>query len=104
MTQAGPPRWRTGAGWPVLLGGGRWDRGEAENRRLLTEAGLIYVGGGDTLRLVRALRGSPALAGIAEAFARRAVIVGMSAGAAAMGAWVADRDGPGEGEPGENLR
>ncbi len=25
MTQAGPLQWRTGAGWLVLLGGGRWE-------------------------------------------------------------------------------
>ncbi len=28
MTQAGPLRWRTGAGWLVLAGGGRWQDGE----------------------------------------------------------------------------
>jgi cyanophycinase len=28
MTQAGPLRWRTGAGWLVLAGGGSWQRGE----------------------------------------------------------------------------
>lgn len=28
MTQAGPLQWRTGAGWLVLLGGGRWEDNE----------------------------------------------------------------------------
>lgn len=28
MTQAGPLRWRTGAGWLVLAGGGTWQKGE----------------------------------------------------------------------------
>jgi cyanophycinase len=28
MTQAGPLHWRTGAGWLVLAGGGRWQTGE----------------------------------------------------------------------------
>lgn len=28
MTQAGPLRWRTGAGWLILGGGGRWQQGE----------------------------------------------------------------------------
>jgi dipeptidase E len=28
MTQAGPLQWRTGAGWLVLLGGGRWEENE----------------------------------------------------------------------------
>lgn len=30
MTQAGPLRWRTGAGWLVLAGGGRWQDRETE--------------------------------------------------------------------------
>lgn len=154
MTQAGPLTWQTGAGWLVLVGGGKWDQGETEevdaavlmranfsqpvaflptasgsltygealldyyvelggphgyvvpifdaagandpqNRRLLAEAGLIYLGGGETERLVQALRGSPALEGMAEAFATGAIIVGMSAGAVALGAWGL----PEEGEP-----
>lgn len=28
MTQAGPLQWRTGAGWLILAGGGRWQTGE----------------------------------------------------------------------------
>jgi len=28
MTQAGPVQWRTGAGWLILLGGGRWEDNE----------------------------------------------------------------------------
>ncbi|MBN1977654.1 MAG: Type 1 glutamine amidotransferase-like domain-containing protein [Anaerolineae bacterium] len=28
MTQAGPLQWRTGAGWLILAGGGRWQAGE----------------------------------------------------------------------------
>lgn len=28
MTQAGPLQWRTGAGWLILLGGGRWEDNE----------------------------------------------------------------------------
>ena len=28
MTQTGPLQWRTGAGWLVLLGGGRWEDNE----------------------------------------------------------------------------
>ncbi len=29
MTQTGPLKWRTGAGWLVLVGGGRWDTTES---------------------------------------------------------------------------
>ena len=30
MTQAGPLRWRTGAGWLVLAGGGKWQNDETD--------------------------------------------------------------------------
>lgn len=62
-----------------------------ENCRLLEDAGLIYVSDGpQTVTLVRAMRESPALSAIARAFERGAVIVGMGAGAAALGTGVLD--------------
>jgi len=160
LTQAGPLRWRAGAGWLILAGGGRWEenetgevdaaalgwadldrptallptagistvQGEAlldyyadlggangyvvpifdaagaqykENCRLLEQAGLIYIGDGpDAVGLARALRGSPALQALARAFEDGAVIVGMGAGAIALGAWLADPDNPKRAEPG----
>jgi cyanophycinase-like exopeptidase len=160
MTQAGPLRWRTGSGWLVLAGGGRWQAGEtgdidaaalgwadldrpiavlptaggstaesealleyfadlggpngcvvpifdaagarqAENCRLLSEAGLVYIDDGpDAQGLAQALRGSPALEALAQAFEGGAAIVGMAAGAAALGAWVVSRDDPEQAEPG----
>ena len=144
MTQAGPLQWRTGSGWLVLLGGGRWDDGEiihsqaisaildespiafvpaanpdptygeaflsyyAElgappgyivpvhdqqsardpvNYRRLAQAGLIFIGGGDTARLIEAVEGTPVIEAIAEAFDSGAVIVGVSAGAMLLGKW-----------------
>ncbi|HLF29048.1 MAG TPA: Type 1 glutamine amidotransferase-like domain-containing protein [Anaerolineae bacterium] len=144
MTQAGPLRWRTGAGWLVLIGGGNWettepidrnaieamtdeapiafvpaaggspDSGESflehytrlgappgyvapiydatsandpVNARRLVQAGLIYLGGGDTRQLLDALTGTPALDAIAAAYASGAIVVGMSAGAMALCAW-----------------
>jgi len=153
MTQAGPLRWRTGLGWLVLGGGGKWETGEtgdidaaalawadlnrpvavlqaaggtiedgealleyyaelggpggyvvpipdaasaqaAEVGQSLAEAGLIYVADGpDALRLADTLRESPALAALDHAFTTGAAIVGMGAGAAALGAWVAAPDG-----------
>ncbi len=146
MTEAGPLRWVTGAGWLVLMGGGgvpgavdrllaradfsrpvavlptasgstAWgerildeyadlggprgyvvpvftpdDAYRGENERLLAEAGLILLEDGDAPKLARTLRGSPALYGIAEAFARGATIVGMGAGAAPLGEWVLSVD------------
>lgn len=160
LTQAGPLRWRTGAGWLILAGGGRWEeseteeidaaalgwadldrptallptagisivKGEAllenytdlggangyvvpifdaagaqhkENCYLLEQAGLIYISDGpDVLGLVRALRGSPALRALAQAFNDGAAIVGMGAGAIALGAWLADSNSPERAEPG----
>jgi cyanophycinase-like exopeptidase len=62
-----------------------------ENCRLLQEAGLVYVSDGpDALGLVRALHQSPALEALIRAFEDGAVIVGMGAGAAALGAWIED--------------
>lgn len=160
LTQAGPLRWRTGAGWLMLAGGGRWEENETgaldgaalgwanldqpmallptagssttkdellldyyadlgapngyivpifdaagarqtENCHLLEQAGLIYVGDGpDVLGLVRVLRESLALQALARAFDGGAVIVGMGAGAIALGAWAADPAEPERAEPG----
>ena len=57
------------------------------NVRRLTQAGLIYFGGGDAQRLLDTLTGTPALDAVAAAYAAGAVVVGMSAGAIALGAW-----------------
>jgi cyanophycinase-like exopeptidase len=73
----------------------------AENCRLLREAGLVYVSDGpDALALVRALRESPALGAIVEAFEDGAVVVGMGAGATALGAWIEDPHTAERAEPG----
>lgn len=154
MTQAGPLRWRTGAGWLVLAGGGRWQNGEtgaidaaalgwadldrplavlltaggstaagealleyyadlggpsgyvvpvfdaasarqAENCRLLEQAGLVYIADGpDATGLVQALSDSPALEALERAFEFGAAVLGIGAGAAAFGAWVAGPSDP----------
>lgn len=64
------------------------DAHSEENERLLAEAGLILLEDGDGVALARTLRGSPALYGMAEAFARGATVVGIGAGAASLGEWV----------------
>ncbi len=144
MTQAGPLQWRTGAGWLVLMGGGRWEENETihsqaisaiadespivfvpaadpdptygesflshyaelgaprgyvvpihdqqsasdpANCRRLTNASLIYIGGGSTARLIEALEGTPAIEALAAAFDSGAVIVGDNAGAILLGRW-----------------
>ena len=57
------------------------------NYRRLARASLIFIGGGDTLQLIQALDGTPAIEAIAEAFDSGAVIVGISAGAMVLGKW-----------------
>jgi cyanophycinase-like exopeptidase len=57
------------------------------NYRRLVQAGLIYIGGGDTQRLIEAIEGTPVIEAIAEAFDNGAVIVGSSAGAMLLGKW-----------------
>lgn len=152
FNRAGLLRWRAGAGWIVLGGGGSWQENEtgdvdaaalgwadldrpmavvpaagtstlelealldyyadlggphgyvvpifdaagaqlAESCVLLADAGLIYLSHGpEPLTLVRALRESPAMAAIVGTFEEGAVIVGMGAGAAALGEWIEDAD------------
>ena len=78
----------------------------SENCRLLEDAGLIYISdGGETIGLVRALRKSPAIEALARAFERGAVIVGVGAGAAALGTWVVDSQpqGSAKGQPEPGL-
>jgi len=60
---------------------------DAANVRRLTQAGLIYFGGGEARLLLDALTGTPALDAVAAAYAAGAVVVGMSAGAIALSAW-----------------
>lgn len=66
------------------------------NVRRLTQAGLIYIGGGDARALLETMTGTLALEAIAAAFAAGAVIVGMSAGAIALAEWGVSPD-PGVG-------
>jgi cyanophycinase-like exopeptidase len=68
-----------------------------DNCESIAGAGLIVVADGpDPLRLVRALSGQPAIQAIVDAFVSGAAVVGVGAGGAAFGAWVA---GTGKGEP-----
>jgi cyanophycinase-like exopeptidase len=64
------------------------DAQEPENCQLLSQAGLIYIDDGDPLKLTRTLWASPALDAMAERFKQGAMVVGMGAGASALGAWV----------------
>jgi cyanophycinase len=77
------------------------DAQRVENCQLLAEAGLIYINDGpDPLGLIRSLRESPALMALGQGFDSGAAIVGMGAGAIALGAWATDQDTADQIEPG----
>jgi dipeptidase E len=57
------------------------------NYRRLAQASLIYIGGGETQRLIETMEGTPAIEAIAEAYDAGAVIVGINAGAIMLGRW-----------------
>jgi cyanophycinase len=76
------------------------DAGEPSNRLLLAEAGLIYIGDGKATPLVQTLSGSLALQGMVESFLRGGLIVGVGAGAMALGSWIVGQEEGGSLEPG----
>jgi len=51
MTQAGPLQWRTGAGWLILLGGGRWEDNETIHSQAISaitdESPIAYIPAAD---------------------------------------------------------
>ena len=51
MTQAGPLQWRTGAGWLILLGGGRWEENETIHSQaisaILDESPIAFIPAAD---------------------------------------------------------
>ena len=78
---------------------------QLENCSLLEDAGLIVIDDGPhVVNLVRSLRASPAIDAMAQAFARGAAVLGLGAGASALGEWVGDcessRDQAARAEPG----
>ena len=79
------------------------DAGEEENRQLLADAGIIFIGDGDPSVLARTLAGTAALQGMMEAFIRGALIVGLGAGAAPLGEQVISPETPAEHRPKEST-
>ena len=76
------------------------DAGRAANHQLLIEAGLIYIGDGDVWPLVRALSESLAHQGMVESFLQGGLIVGVGAGAMALGTWIVGHGEQAPLEPG----
>lgn len=62
----------------------RADAGEERNVRRIEDADLVYLTGGDQLRLTSILGGSPVLQAIRDMYQAGGVVAGTSAGAAAM--------------------
>ena len=71
----------------------RADATDLRNVRRLTQAGLVYLGGGSAQRLVEMLSGTPALDALAAAFEAGAVVVAEGEAACALGAWGLCGDG-----------
>jgi cyanophycinase-like exopeptidase len=83
----------------------RADAGDPKNVRRLTQAGIIYLGGGSAQKLVETLavpsaavpsaaaRGTATLDALAAAFAAGAVIIAEGEAACALGAWGLCADG-----------
>jgi cyanophycinase-like exopeptidase len=65
----------------------RADASDIKNIRRLTQAGLIYIGGGSAPRLVETLTGTPALNALVATYQAGAVIVAEGQAACALGAW-----------------
>jgi len=60
---------------------------DVKNAALLRDAGLVYLGGGDTTALLASMTDTPSCEAVGEAYERGAVICGMSAGAIVLSAW-----------------
>jgi cyanophycinase-like exopeptidase len=73
----------------------RTDASDPKNVRRLTQAGLIYLGGGSAQRLVETLaaRGTATLDALAAAFEAGAVVIAEGEAACALGAWGVCTDG-----------
>jgi cyanophycinase-like exopeptidase len=71
----------------------RADASDPKNVRRLTQAGLIYLGGGSAQKLVETLNGTATLNALAAAFEAGAVVIAEGEAACALGAWGLCADG-----------
>ncbi len=63
------------------------DAADSRNVRRVTQAGLVYLGGGNAQRLIETWSGAPALDALVAAYAAGAVIVAEGNAACALGMW-----------------
>lgn len=79
------------------------DARRAKNLRKVSEAGLIYVGGGVTNRMIETMRLQPVVDMLREAVDRGAVLAAIGAGASALGVATRDIERPASSLPGLGL-
>jgi cyanophycinase-like exopeptidase len=79
------------------------DARRAKNLRKISEAGLIYIGGGVTNRMVETMRLQPVVEALRDAVDRGAVLAAIGAGASALGVATRDIERPASALPGLGL-
>lgn len=79
------------------------DARRAKNLRKVTEAGMIYIGGGVTNRVIETMRLQPIVEALREAVARGAVLAAIGAGASALGVATRDIERPASCLPGLEI-
>jgi cyanophycinase-like exopeptidase len=65
----------------------RTDAGDPKNVRRVTQAGLVYLGGGQAHKLIETLNGTPTLDALAAVYEAGAVVIAEGEAACALGAW-----------------
>jgi cyanophycinase-like exopeptidase len=76
------------------------DARRAKNLRKVAEAGLIYIGGGVTNRMIEAMRLQPIVQALSDAVASGAILAAIGAAASALGAATRDIERPVSSLPG----
>lgn len=71
------------------------DLKRGRNLETIQGSGMVYIGGGVTNLLAETLRDTPVVEAMLEALERGAVVAGIGAGGACLGAWTADAQRPG---------
>lgn len=79
------------------------DARRAKNLRKLIEAGMVYIGGGVTNRMIETMRLQPVVEALREAVARGTVLAAIGAAASALGIATRDIERPAASLPGLGI-
>lgn len=79
------------------------DARRAKNLRKVAEAGMIYIGGGVTNRVIETMRLQPIVEAIRDAVAGGAVLAAIGAGASSLGVATRDIERPASSLPGLGI-